>query len=353
MGTHPIFESDFDCLTDMRNLIVYRMANGTPVRLLSASSRLRGGHGNYHEGDQPKPKEFLEAAAFLTEAQRPSVIRLTEEDMTPEDYYPLSIQQAGNSGGDYPVMVEESYFCRPANYEWDNVLHRMNFGVPIGKYQLIRYGNAGLVFDGHYHPYGYWQYWQHYKVYFLTWFAVMLGIPMISYWIDYYTPLKTSDDAWSHHKKCAIYSGKLFYERWFSHTELEFKDVLLKMQQAKLGFPGRSDQDTMPKMHSGTANLRFANVGDEGRHRHGPKGASYMYTEHQDTYMVPAGSMAFKMGHMMNSGSFGQIIPGGDYHASRWENESYKLAADASAHLHTHGHADSVEVMTGPTPAYP
>ena len=55
------------------------MANGTPVRLLSASSRLRGGHGNYHEGDQPKPKEFLEAAAFLTEAQRPSVIRLTEE----------------------------------------------------------------------------------------------------------------------------------------------------------------------------------------------------------------------------------------------------------------------------------
>ena len=63
----------------MRNLIVYRMANGTPVRLLSASSRLCGGHGTYHEGDQPKPKEFLEAAAFLTEAQRPNVIRLTEE----------------------------------------------------------------------------------------------------------------------------------------------------------------------------------------------------------------------------------------------------------------------------------
>ena len=55
------------------------MVNGNPVRLMSATTKLRGGHGNYHEGDQPKPKEFLEAAAFLTEAQRPSVIRLTEE----------------------------------------------------------------------------------------------------------------------------------------------------------------------------------------------------------------------------------------------------------------------------------
>ena len=40
-------------------------------------------------------------------------------------------------------------------------------------------------------------------------------------------------------------------------------------------------------MHSGSANLYLANTGDEGRHRHGPKGASYVYTEHQDTYMVP------------------------------------------------------------------
>ena len=92
-------------------------------------------------------------------------------NMLPEDYYPLSIQQAGNSGGDYPVMVEESYFCRPANYEWDNMLHRMNWGRPIGKYELTRQGQAGVVFDGHYHPYGYWQYWQHFKLYFLTWFA--------------------------------------------------------------------------------------------------------------------------------------------------------------------------------------
>merc|ERR1712212_933524 len=249
MGTHPIFESDFDCLTDMRNLIVYRMVNGNPVRLLSATTKLRGGHGNYHEGDQPKPKEFLEAAAFLTEAQRPSVIRLTEEDMTPEfkaekakkynmlpeDYYPLSIQQAGNSGGDYPVMVEESYFCRPANYEWDHMLHRMNWGRPIGKYELTRQGQAGVVFDGHYHPYGYWQYWQHFKLYFLTWFAVMLGIPLVANYWEAYAPVRVSDDHWTHHKACAVKSGKLFYERWFSHSELEFKDVMLKMQQAKLG----------------------------------------------------------------------------------------------------------------------
>jgi len=367
MGTHPIFESDFDCLTDMRNLIVYRMVNGNPVRLLSGTTKLRGGHGNYHEGDQPKPKEFLEAAAFLTEAQRPSVIRLTEEDMTPEfkaekakkynmlpeDYYPLSIQQAGNSGGDYPVMVEESYFCRPANYEWDHMLHRMNWGRPIGKYELTRQGQAGVVFDGHYHPYGYWQYWQHFKLYFLTWFAVMLGIPLVANYWEAYAPVRVSDDHWTHHKACAVKSGKLFYERWFSHSELEFKDILLKMQQAKLGFPGRSDADSLPKMHSGSANLYLANTGDEGRHRHGPKGASYVYTEHQDTYMVPAGSMAFKMGHMLNSGSFGQLIPGGPYSANKWREDGYRMASDASSHLHSHGHADSEEVMTGPTPAYP
>ena len=70
------------------------------------------------------------------------------------------------------------------------------------------------------------------------------------------------------------------------------------------------------------------------------------------TYKL-AGSMAFKMGHMYNSGSFGQLIHAGDYSATRWEEDSYKMAANASAHLHTHGHADSTEVMTGPTPAYP
>ena len=63
--------------------------------------------------------------------------------------------------------------------------------------------------------------------------------------------------------------------------------------------------------------------------------------------------MAFKMGHMLNSGSFGQIVPGGPYSANKWREDGYKLAADASGHLHTHGHADSETVMTGPTPAYP
>ena len=92
-------------------------------------------------------------------------------NMLPEDYYPLSIQTAGNTGGDYPVVVEESYFCRPANYEWDNMQHRLNWGRPIGKYEFTRYGQSGNVFDGHYHPYGYWQYWQHAKIYFNTWFA--------------------------------------------------------------------------------------------------------------------------------------------------------------------------------------
>ena len=68
----------------MRNLILYRTVNGVPQRLLAVTSRVTGGHGTSHEGDQPKPKEFLEAAAFLGEAKRPSVIRLSESDMTPE-----------------------------------------------------------------------------------------------------------------------------------------------------------------------------------------------------------------------------------------------------------------------------
>jgi len=367
MGTHPIFESDFDCLTDMRNLILYRTVNGVPVRLLSASTRLEGGHGTYHEGDQPKPKEFLEAAAYLSEAQRPSVIKLTDEDLTPEfiaekakkynmlpeDYYPLSIPQCANTGGDYPVMVEESYFCRPAGYEWDNQFHRMNWGRPIGKYELTRHGQAGVLFDGHYHPYGFWQYYQHFKVYFWFWFAIMVFFPIfVSNWWDFYGPFSHSHDPWSLQHNCSFKSGKVFYQRWYTHSELEFKDVLLKMQQAKLGFPGRSDQDSLPKMWSGTANLYLANTGDEGRQRHGPKGISYVYTEHQDVYMVPAGSMAFKMGHMMHCGSFGQILPGGPYSATN-DNDCYKLATDASAHLHPHGAADSTHVMTGPTPAYP
>ena len=80
----------------------------------------------------------------------------------------------------------------------------------------------------------------------------MLGIPMLAHYWEAYGPFKTGHDHWTHHKACAIkvnylklfrtshngrlsfkifQSGKLFYERWFSHSELEFKDILLKMQQ--------------------------------------------------------------------------------------------------------------------------
>ena len=55
--------------------------------------------------------------------------------------------------------------------------------------------------------------------------------------------------------------------------------------------------------------------------------------------------MAFKMGHMLNSGSFGQVFPGGDYSAAK-SQDGYRLAADASGHLHPHGGPDSSEVMT-------
>ena len=57
----------------------------------------------------------------------------------------------------------------------------------------------------------------------------MLGIPMISYWIDYYTPLKTSDDAWSHHKKCAIYVSLSYMQTNCSKIVLVWQTFLWKV----------------------------------------------------------------------------------------------------------------------------
>merc|ERR1712168_471861 len=51
MGTHPIFESDFDCLTEQKmNRLLARPVMQTMTRRTILSSGKTGGHGWYREG---------------------------------------------------------------------------------------------------------------------------------------------------------------------------------------------------------------------------------------------------------------------------------------------------------------
>ena len=44
----------------MRSLILYQKLNGIPRRLLSVSARVSAGHGDFHEGDDAVPREFIQ-----------------------------------------------------------------------------------------------------------------------------------------------------------------------------------------------------------------------------------------------------------------------------------------------------
>ena len=59
--------------------LVYQLVNGAPRRVLSMTPRALGPAGTAHEGDMPGPKEFFQAAAFLSEAERPTVQPLSEQ----------------------------------------------------------------------------------------------------------------------------------------------------------------------------------------------------------------------------------------------------------------------------------
>ena len=65
----------------MRSYVAYQLINGTPRRVLSLSTRRPGGHGTAHPGDAPGPKEFFQAAAFLSEGERPTTFPMTEKVM--------------------------------------------------------------------------------------------------------------------------------------------------------------------------------------------------------------------------------------------------------------------------------
>ena len=161
----------------MRSYLVYRTINSVPRRVLSVSSRVTG--GLYNEYDDPAPREFLNSLHFLDEDQRPNPIPLVEEDMTPEliaekakkynllpeDYYPMSLQYGGCTGGDYPVTVTEHNSTKPAGYEWDDWFLRRSYGQVVGYFQDTHYSACSWFCDqNHSGAFGFYQYWQHVKI---------------------------------------------------------------------------------------------------------------------------------------------------------------------------------------------
>lgn len=292
----------------MRCLILYQRLNGTPRRLLSVSQRLTLRAGESHEGDDPVPREFIEAAYILSEDQRPNPMVLQQKDMTPEliaekakkyniipeDYLPMSISWGGAYGGDYPTIVDDAHFNRDFNYEWDNMDHKRNYGQILGMHEWIHYGNFHMIYDGKFHPWGLYQP----KQWTLIWLRWVLSF-FIPYffcsWLDWPFNIHTSYDRY---QRTILHTG-LMCDRSFSNTELEWLDVFLKVEQAKDGYANRSYADQDGCMYRQSA-IFFGKCGDySGRNRRGPHGEAPIVSERIDTYMVPAGPMSFKMGHNM------------------------------------------------------
>jgi len=292
----------------MRSYVAYQLINGTPRRVLSLSTRRPGGHGTAHPGDAPGPKEFFQAAAFLSEGERPTTFPMTEKDMTPEmiaekakkfnvlpeDYYPMSMK-TGGPYGDYPVTVNETWNNKSANYEWDDFFFRSNYGEPIGINQPRDYGPYASVSDAHYHPYGFYQYYEYFKKYtwqyWLSGIAVLLAVFRLE---EKHNEYKNDCNSRASMGTSALYCGKFWYNKHWSHTELEFREVYNKMQQAKMGYPGYSDTHDVMRCQDTTAYFMAASGSTAGRDRHGPTGSHPIRREAQDIYMVPAGAMGFK-----------------------------------------------------------
>merc|ERR1712110_195035 len=284
MGTHPIFESDFDCLTDirieMRCLILYQRLNGTPRRLLSVSSRLSLRGGQSSESDDPVPREFIEAAYILSEDQRPNAMVLQEKDMTPEliaekakkynmipeDYLPMSISWGGAYGGDYPTIVEEAFYNKDFNYEWDDFKGKRNFGEVIGMHQYITYSSWHHIFDGVFHPYGLWQ-WDQNRYLYISAYITFISLYFICHWFDFRFNVRTSYERYY----MANQKTGQPHDRSWSHTELEWKDVFLKVNRLKEGYASRSfaDQDFQHYRQCGIHFSMFKGYYG-GRNRRGP-----------------------------------------------------------------------------------
>lgn len=291
----------------MRGLFLYKQINGVPRRLLSVTSKLKGGH-DFHESDDMAPREFIQAAYILSEDQRPNPMVLQQKDMTPEliaekakkynilpeDYVPMSITWGGAYGGDYPTIVEDSHYNRNFNYEWDNFEHKRNYGQVLGMHEWTHFGTFNLSYDGQFAPYGFWQWRQHWFLY-IRWWLIMLSGYVLNNWLN------NKIFCWSSHDRAfhSIQATCLHHDRSWSKTELEWLDIFLQVEQAKDGFPNRgfADQDTSNYRYSGVYFMKYGQY--PARNRRGPTGESPILQEKQDTYMCPAGPMSFKMGHNM------------------------------------------------------
>lgn len=292
----------------MRSLILYQKLNGIPRRLLSVSARVSAGHGDFHEGDDAVPREFIQAAYILSEDQRPSPMVLQQRDMTPEliaekaakynilpeDYTPMSVSWGGAYGGDYPTIIDEACFSRPFNYEWDNFDQKRNYGQVIGMHEWTHYGQFHQTYDGQFHAYGIYQFRQHIFIY-IRWVGMALIAFFLHHWVSSKVHVWSSWDRWV----MASQNTHLHKDRSWSKQELEWLEVFLMNQQAIDGYANRSyaDQDTSIYR---IGSIWFGKNGQYcGRNRRGPEGESPINSQKQDTYMCPAGPMSFKMGHNM------------------------------------------------------
>jgi hypothetical protein len=362
----------------MRSYIIYRTVNRTPRRLLSVSSRILG--GEYDEHDDPAPREFLNSLHFLSGEQRPNPVPLTQEDMTPEliaekakkynmlpeDYYPMSLQYDGATGGDYPVLVTEHIQCRPGGHEWDWHQLRRNYGQPVGFFMDTHYGNISMFCDqNHMGYFGIYQYWQHYKIIFgfifysllMLWGPMYVNeasedgrIPIIdpildifgysadsNQWITYIPfvgkmiqgsgslynygePMFNREEDGSWNQRGAYRFAKMKQTQCgygmgpnpISHqSELEFADVWKRMSQAKHAQPGHDSSHVGDWTSQGGSNEdNFFSMSTTGlcrRMRYGPSGQAFIMAEKQDLYMTPAGPCTFKAGHI------------NEYH-TKWKN---------------------------------
>jgi len=287
-------------------LLVYRTVTGIPQRVLSVSQRVQSPGGEFHEGDDAVPRQFIEAAYILSESQRPSPFVLSETDLTPEviaekakkydilpeDYVPMSVTYGGAYGGDYPTVAEEAYHNKDFYYEWDIMKHKRNFGEIIGMHDFTHFHRFHRLYDGHLHIYGFWKYKQGWILYLEMVLFWLYGY-IIHSWFNNRIGVTTSFD--KHQASMNEYGD--YKNRAWSNTELEFLEVWQQMQQAKEGYAGRSGARDF---NWGTTGLYLGSQGQApARHRAGPTGESPILSESCDTYMTPAGPMSFKMGHHM------------------------------------------------------
>lgn len=222
--------------------------------------------------------------------------------MLPEDYYPMSMKTVGQVYGDYPDVVQESYSNRNPNFEWDNPRLARNYNTPLGIDEIADYAPFIQRYDGQFKYYGYYQWYEYQRAYWMYMFLMIASPILIYYYIwpgvikvkSLLTGVYFDNTSINAAERAKHNTSMVLYNKLWSHSELEFRDVYLRMNQAKRGYPGFSDAYTISRTYDSTGFYFGAQGTTAGRDRHGPTGIHQIRAEPQDIYMVPAGAMAFK-----------------------------------------------------------